>query len=293
MTINTHYPIQYKFINVDNIRLFYREAGDKNLPLLLLLHGFPSSSHQFRELIPLLADKFHIIAPDLPGFGFTEIPSETNYVYNFDNIAKTITKFVDTLKLKSYAMYVFDYGAPIGLRLALTYPNRVTGFISQNGNAYMEGLGDAWNPIKTYWNNPNQENRQTIHNSILNLKGTYWQYLHGVKDIETVAPEAYYLDTFLFERAGNKEIQLDLLLDYANNLKLYPAFQKFFQDTQIASLIIWGKHDPFFTPAGAEAFKRDNPNAIVELLDTGHFALETHVAHIAKRIREIIGNERG
>lgn len=291
MTINTHYPIQYKFINVDNIRLFYREAGDKNLPLLLLLHGFPSSSHQFRELMPLLADKFYIIAPDLPGFGFTEVPSETNYVYNFDNIAKTMTKFVDTLDLKSYAMYVFDYGAPIGLRLALTYPNRVTGFISQNGNAYIEGLGDAWNPIKTYWNNPSQENRQTVDKNILNLKGTYWQYLHGVKDIETVAPEAYYLDTFLFERLGNKEIQLDLLLDYANNLELYPAFQKFFQDTHIPSLIIWGKHDPFFTPAGAEAFKRDNPNAIVELLDTGHFALETHVAHIAKRIRENIGNE--
>ncbi|MFD1259299.1 alpha/beta fold hydrolase [Entomomonas asaccharolytica] len=292
MTINTHYPIQYKFINVDNIRLFYREAGDKNLPLLLLLHGFPSSSHQFRELIPLLADKFHIIAPDLPGFGFTEVPSETNYVYNFDNIAKTMTKFVDTLDLKSYAMYVFDYGAPIGLRLALNYPNRLTGFISQNGNAYIEGLGDAWNPIRTYWNNPSQENRQTIDKNILNLKGTYWQYLHGVKDIETVAPEAYYLDTFLFERPGNKEIQLDLLLDYANNLELYPAFQKFFRDTQIPSLIIWGKHDPFFIQAGAEAFKRDNPNAIVELLDTGHFALETHVAYIAKRIRETMGNER-
>jgi pimeloyl-ACP methyl ester carboxylesterase len=293
MAANIHIPVRYQFAEADGIRVFYREAGDKSLPTLLLLHGFPSSSHQFRELIPLLADKFHIIAPDLPGFGFTELPEARNYSYSFEGLSKTIIAFVDEIGLKSYAMYVFDYGAPTGLRLALTYPERVTGFISQNGNAYMEGLGDAWAPIQAYWADPSSvEKRQKIKDAVLHLEGTRRQYVHGVKDPETVAPESYTLDALLLERPGNKDIQLDLFLDYANNLKLYPDFQKFFRDTQVPSLIIWGEHDPFFIPAGAEAYKRDNPNAIVELLDTGHFALETHVAHIAKRIREVIGGEK-
>jgi pimeloyl-ACP methyl ester carboxylesterase len=293
MAANIHIPVRYQFAEADGIRVFYREAGDKSLPTLLLLHGFPSSSHQFRELIPLLADKFHIIAPDLPGFGFTEVPEARHYSYSFEGLSKTIIAFVDEIGLKSYAMYVFDYGAPTGLRLALTYPERVTGFISQNGNAYMEGLGDAWAPIQAYWADPSSvEKRQKIKDAVLHLEGTRRQYVHGVKDPETVAPESYTLDALLLERPGNKDIQLDLFLDYANNLKLYPDFQKFFRDTQVPSLIIWGEHDPFFIPAGAEAYKRDNPNAIVELLDTGHFALETHVAHIAKRIREVIGGEK-
>lgn len=277
MTSNVHYPIHYKYTNIEGVNMFYREAGDKNLPSLLLLHGFPSSSHQFRELIPLLADKFHIIAPDFPGFGFTEVTAEAKYTYSFDTISKTLTKFVDTLGLKKYAMYVFDYGAPIGFRLALTYPERVTGFISQNGNAYLEGLGSAWDPIKTYWNTPTEQNRKIIENAILNLEGTRGQYVQGVTSTESIAPEAYHLDTFLFERGHNKDIQLDLFLDYANNLKMYPLFQQFFKDYQPPCLIIWGKHDLFFVPEGAEAYKRDNKNAIVELLDTGHFALETHV----------------
>ncbi|WP_330110072.1 alpha/beta hydrolase [Methylophaga thalassica] len=291
MTKNTHHPIHYKFVETDGVRIFYREAGDKTLPILLLLHGFPSSSHQFRELIPLLADKFHIIAPDLPGFGFTEVPDARHYTYNFDSLGDTLVKFVDTLKLDEYAMYVFDYGAPAGLRLALAYPERVTGFISQNGNAYLEGLGDAWAPVQAYWAEPNAENRQVVHDAILNLEGTRWQYAHGVENEELLAPEAYYLDTFLFEREGNKGIQLDLFLDYQNNLEIYPQFQEFFRETQLPSLIIWGKHDPFFIPPGAEAFKRDNPKAVVELLDTGHFALETHVGYITQRIREVIGDE--
>lgn len=288
MENNIYHPIQYKYINIESVNLFYRETGDKSLPTLLLLHGFPSSSHQFRELIPLLADKFHLIAPDFPGFGFTEVKENANYIYSFDNISKTLTKFVDALNLKKYAMYVFDYGAPIGFRLALTYPERVTGFVSQNGNAYLEGLGSAWDPIKVYWDHPTEQNRKILEEAILNLEGTREQYIHGAPSIESIAPESYYLDTLLFERGINKDIQLNLFLDYKNNLKMYPLFQQFFRDYSLPCLIIWGKHDLFFTPAGAEAYKKDNANAVVELLDTGHFALETHVEYIAKRISEVI-----
>lgn len=290
MAANTHFPVRYQYADADGVRVFYREAGDPLKPVLLLLHGFPSSSHQFRELIPLLADKFHLIAPDLPGFGFTQVPEERDYTYSFDGLANTLIAFVDALNLQRYALYVFDYGAPTGLRLALHYPQRVSGFISQNGNAYLEGLGDAWAPVQAYWQAPTPENRKVVHDAILNLEGTKWQYLHGVRDPETVAPEGYQLDALLMERPGNKEIQLDLSLDYANNLKRYPAFQAFFREYQPPALIIWGEHDPFFIPPGAFAYQRDNPNAVVELLDTGHFALETHVAHIAERIRDVIGN---
>ncbi|CAK6466251.1 alpha/beta fold hydrolase [Klebsiella pneumoniae] len=289
MNSNVHFSVEYKYAEADGVKVFYREAGNPEHPDLLLLHGFPSSSHQFRELIPLLADKFHIIAPDLPGFGFTEVPQERGYIYTFDALAKTIISFVDTLQMEKFAMYVFDYGAPTGLRLALKYPDRITGLISQNGNAYLEGLGDAWAPIRAYWDDATTENRKVIHDAILHLEGTKWQYVHGVEDPETIAPEAYYLDALLLERPGNKDIQLDLFLDYANNLKLYPEFQAFFRSTKLPSLIIWGENDPFFIPPGAQAFKRDNPNAVVELLNTGHFALETHVEYIAKRIKEVIG----
>lgn len=287
---NSTAPISYKFIDVDGVRVFYREAGEPSHPTLLLLHGFPSSSHQFRQLIPLLSAHFHIIAPDLPGFGFTEVPAEREYAYTFDALAETLGHFVETLGLKRYAMYVFDYGAPTGLRLAVKHPERMTALISQNGNAYLEGLGDAWAPIKAYWVEPSAENRQVIADAVLHLEGTRWQYEHGVSTPELIAPESYTLDALLMERPGNKGIQLDLFLDYANNLKRYPDFQRFFRETKLPTLAIWGQNDPFFIPPGAEAFKRDNPNAVVELLDTGHFALETHVDYIAQRIIEVIGH---
>ncbi|BFO10493.1 alpha/beta hydrolase [Serratia rubidaea] len=291
MSMNRHFPVRYQYADADGVRVFYREAGEPQNPTLLLVHGFASSSHQFRELIPLLADKFHLVAPDLPGFGFSEIPAERQYRYSFDALGQTLTQFVEALGLESYALYVFDYGAPAGLRLALNHPERVTGFISQNGNAYLEGLGDAWAPIRAYWQDASAENRRAVNDAVLNLAGIRWQYLHGVSDPERVAPETWHLDALLLERPGNKDIQLDLFLDYANNLKRYPDFQAFFRQTQLPTLIIWGKNDPFFIPPGAEAFRRDNPHAVVELLDTGHFALETHVAHIAQRIREVIGGE--
>ncbi|AGB82828.1 putative hydrolase or acyltransferase of alpha/beta superfamily [Serratia sp. FGI94] len=291
MTMNHHFPVRYQYADADGVRVFYREAGEPQNPTLLLVHGFASSSHQFRELIPLLADKFHLVAPDLPGFGFSEIPAERQYRYSFDALGQTLTQFVEALGLESYALYVFDYGAPAGLRLALNHPERVTGFISQNGNAYLEGLGDAWAPIRAYWQDASAENRQAVNDAVLNLAGIRWQYLHGVPDPERVAPETWHLDALLLERPGNKDIQLDLFLDYANNLKRYPDFQAFFRQAQLPTLIIWGKNDPFFIPPGAEAFRRDNPHAVVELLDTGHFALETHVAHIAQRIRQVIGGE--
>ena len=290
---HTDTAIHYRFADADGVRVFYREAGQPGSPVLLLLHGFPSSSHQFRNLIPLLAERFHVIAPDLPSFGFTEVPAERNYRYSFDNLALTLGAFVEVLGLERYALYVFDYGAPTGLRLAVAHPERVTGFVSQNGNAYLEGLGDAWAPIRALWAEPSAENRKVVHDAVLNLEGTRWQYVHGVADESLVAPESWALDALLLERPGNKDIQLELFYDYQNNLTLYPAFQAFFRDTQVPSLVIWGRHDPFFIPPGAEAFKRDNRNAVVELLDTGHFALETHVEYIAQRIHEVIGNALG
>lgn len=274
-------------IAADGVDVFYREAGPADAPVLLLLHGFPSSSHMFRDLMPLLADRYRVIAPDLPGFGFTVVPPERNYVYTFDNLARTMEAFVDALGLRKYALYVFDYGAPTGFRLAAAHPERVTALVSQNGNAYLEGLGDAWAPIKKYWNDASFDNRNALREA-LTLEGTKWQYTHGVADPASVAPEAYYLDAALMQRPGNEDIQLDLFLDYANNLTLYPVFQKFFRDTQVPTLVIWGRNDPFFIPSGADAFRRDNPNAEVQLLDTGHFALETHVDVIAAEIRRLL-----
>ena len=280
--------IQTRRLQADGLNFFYRVAGDRDAPVLLLLHGFPSSSHQFRNLIPILATRFHVIAPDLPGFGFTDVPEERGYRYTFDDLAVSLGAFVDALGLKRYAMYVFDYGAPVGLRLALAHPERVTGLVSQNGNAYLEGLGDAWAPVRAYWAEPTPANRQVIADAVLNFEGTKWQYVHGVANPDDVAPESYTLDAALLERPGNKDIQLDLFLDYANNLKRYPDFQAFFRSAKIPTLAIWGRNDPFFIPPGAEAFKRDNPDAQVELLDTGHFALETHAAYIGRRIIEVL-----
>ncbi|MDH0093666.1 alpha/beta hydrolase [Achromobacter mucicolens] len=291
MNAQPDHAVHYRHAQADGLRFFYREAGAPQAPVLLLLHGFPTSSHQFRNVIPQLAAHFRVIAPDLPGFGFTEVPAERSYRYTFDNLAKSLEAFVDELGLTRYAMYFFDYGAPTGLRLAVAHPERVTGLVSQNGNAYLDGLGDAWAPIRAYWNDPSPANRQTIHDAILNVEGTKWQYVHGVADPDSVAPEGYTLDAALLERPGNKDIQLDLFLDYANNLTQYPAFQAFFRQAQVPTLAIWGRNDPFFIPPGAQAYRRDNPDAVVELLDTGHFALETHGQYIAQRIIDVLGAE--
>jgi pimeloyl-ACP methyl ester carboxylesterase len=275
-------------VEADGVNVFYRAAGDPSAPVVLLLHGFPTSSFMFRELIPRLADQFRVIAPDLPGFGFTEVPEERKYTYSFDALARTIEAFTNALGLNRYAIYVFDYGAPTGLRLAMAHPERVTAIVSQNGNAYEEGLGDAWGPIRKYWAEPTRENREVIGKNILTLEGTRWQYTHGVANPESVPPESYTLDVALLERKGNKEIQLDLFLDYASNVKLYPKFQEYFRKSKPPLLAIWGKNDPFFIPAGAEAYRKDLPNAKVQLLDTGHFATETHVVEIAAAMREFL-----
>jgi len=280
-----------KKVEADGVEVFYRAAGEPNAPVVLLLHGFPTSSFMFRELIPRLADQFRVIAPDLPGFGFTEVPKERKYTYSFDALAHTLKAFTDALGLKRYAIYVFDYGAPTGFRLAMSHPERITAIVSQNGNAYEEGLGDAWAPIRKYWSEPSEENRDVIRQNILNFEGTRWQYTHGVANPESVAPESYTLDAALLERPGNKEIQLDLFLDYASNVKLYPKFQNYLRESKPPLLAIWGKNDPFFIPAGAEAFRKDLPNAQVRFLDTGHFAIETHVVEIASAIKEFLEKE--
>jgi pimeloyl-ACP methyl ester carboxylesterase len=274
-------------IQADGVTVFYREAGPADEPVVLLLHGFPTSSFQYRELIPRLADRYRVIAPDLPGFGFTEVPPDRHYKYTFDALANTIRAFTDALDLKRYALYVFDYGAPTGFRLAMARPERITAIVSQNGNAYEEGLGDAWAPIRQYWKNPTPENRETLR-QVLGPAGIRWQYTEGVSDPSLVAPEGYTLDAALIERPGNMEIQLDLFLDYANNLKLYLAFQEYFRKSKPPLLAIWGKNDPFFIPPGAEAYPRDNPNATVQFLDTGHFALETHLEEIAAAMRHFL-----
>jgi len=275
-------------VEADGIRIFYRSAGDAAAPVLLLLHGFPTSSFMFRELIPRLADQYRVIAPDLPGFGFTEVPEKRKYTYSFDALAGTIEAFTDALGLNRYAIYVFDYGAPTGFRLAMRHPERVTAVVSQNGNAYEEGLGDAWGPIRKYWSEPTAENREVLRQNILTLEATRWQYTHGVADPEAVAPEGYTLDAALMERPGNKEIQLDLFLDYASNVKLYPKFQEYFRKSKPLVLAIWGRNDPFFIPVGAEAFRKDLPNAKVQFLNTGHFAIETHGVEIAAAMKEFL-----
>src|SRR5271163_3826484 len=273
-------------VEADGVQVFYREAGDPQAPIVLLLHGFPTSSFMYRELIPRLADRYRVIAPDLPGFGFTEVKEKRKYKYTFDALAATISAFTEAIKIDRYAIYVFDYGAPTGFRLAMAQPGRITAIVSQNGNAYEEGLGDAWGPIRKYWAFPNAANREVIAKNVLTLEGTRWQYTHGVANPDIVAPEPYTLDMALMERPGNKDIQLDLFLNYASNVALYPAFQEYFRKSKPPLLAIWGKNDPFFIPAGAEAFRRDIPGSQVKMLDTGHFALETHVVEIAAAMKE-------
>jgi pimeloyl-ACP methyl ester carboxylesterase len=275
--------IAYKTVDVDGTRIFYREAGEAGAPPLLLLHGFPTSSHMFRDLIPLLAGQFHIVAPDLPGFGRSDIPSGIS----FAKITDLIGRFTGVVGLSRFAIYIFDYGAPTGLRLALKHPERITAIITQNGNAYEEGLSEGWNPIRTYWKEPSQANRDALR-VFLSPETTYWQYTHGVSDGTAVSPDGYSLDDFYMTRPGAREAQLDLFGDYASNVALYPEFQAYFRQYQPPLLAVWGRNDPFFLPAGAEAYKRDIPAAEVQFFDTGHFALETHAPEIASTIAKFL-----
>lgn len=279
--------VAYRHAVVEGTKIFYREAGRADAPALLLLHGFPTSSHMFRELMPLLADRYRVVAPDLPGFGFSDAPDIDSFTYSFDNLAKRIDGFTEAVRLTRYAIYAFDYGAPVGFRLALAHPDRITAIISQNGNAYLEGLSEGWNPIQAYWKEPTPENRFALR-AFLTPETTRWQYVHGVRDESLVAPESYTLDAALLARQGNDEIQLDLFGDYASNVALYPKFQEYFRKHRPPLLAVWGKNDPFFLPPGAEAFRRDNPNAEVQFFDTGHFALETHVTEIAAAIHAFL-----
>ncbi|GGI53859.1 alpha/beta fold hydrolase [Oxalicibacterium solurbis] len=281
------YQVRHKKVVVDGLEVFYREAGRAGDPVLLLLHGFPSSSHMFRDLIPLLADRFHLIAPDLPGFGQTQLLPREQFAYTFDDLANVIAHFTDELKLQRFGIYIFDYGSPVGLRLALKHPERVTAIVTQNGNAYLEGLSEGWNPIRQYWQEPNQVNRDALR-ALLQPETTLWQYTHGVTDKEAVSPDGYSLDDFYMTRPGAHEVQLDLFLDYANNVALYPEFQAYFRQYQPKLLAVWGRNDPFFLPAGAEAFRRDIPQAKVVFYETGHFALETHATEIAGEIRSFL-----
>ncbi|MGI4765390.1 MAG: alpha/beta fold hydrolase [Janthinobacterium lividum] len=280
--------VRYASADVDGYEIFYREAGDRSRPTLLLLHGFPSSGHMFRDLIPLLADRFHLVAPDLPGFGLSEIKPREAFDYSFESIAQVIGRFPEVIGLDRYALYVFDYGAPTGFRLAMAHPERVTAIVSQNGNAYEEGLSEGWDPIQRYWRDPSDANRQTLRSS-LTPASIRWQYEHGVPDPSLVSPDGSALDAWYIQRPGVDEIQLDLFRSYATNVALYPAFQAYFREHQPKVLAIWGRNDPFFLPPGAEAFRRDLPQAEVRFLDTGHFALETHAAEIAQAITAFLG----
>ncbi|WP_416232664.1 alpha/beta fold hydrolase [Achromobacter xylosoxidans] len=279
--------VHHRFEQVGDVKVFYREAGPRDAPIVLLLHGYAASSFMYRNLIPLLADGYRVIAPDLPGFGFTEAPARGQYDYTFDQLAETIGQFTRQLGLDRYAMQVFDYGAPVGWRLAAEHPARISAIISQNGNAYEEGLGAGWAPIQKYWKDPSQANRDALR-EFATPASIRWQYLEGVPDQTLVAPDAIALEGHLVSRPGNADVQLDLLLDYAANVQKYPEFQAYFRKHQPPLLAVWGKNDPFFLPAGAEAWKRDIPSADVRFYDTGHLALETHGAEIGAVIRRFL-----
>jgi pimeloyl-ACP methyl ester carboxylesterase len=280
-------PIRFRTADVDGFKVFYREAENTGAPKLLLLHGFPTASHMFRDLIPRLADKFHMVAPDLPGFGQSDMPSREKIDYTFDNLARLIERFTEVVGFERFAVYVFDYGAPIGFRLAARHPERITAIISQNGNAYDEGLSDGWTPIRAYWEDRSAANRKALR-AFLSPETTRWQYTHGVADRTAVSPDGQNLDNYYLARPGADEIQLDLLGDYKSNVALYPTFQQYFRAHRPPLLAVWGKNDPFFLPRGAEAFRRDIPDAVVRFLDTGHFALETHAHEIANSIRDFL-----
>ena len=282
--------VRYRSADVDGTRVFYREAGPAGAPGVLLLHGFPTSSHMYRDLIPHLAADFRVVAPDLPGFGFTE--PAAGYTYSFARLAETVGRFTEVVGLPRFALYVFDYGAPVGFRVAVAHPERVTALVSQNGNAYLEGLSNGWNPIRAYWRDPSDANRQALR-GFLTPEATESQYKHGVPDPTAIAPESYTLDSALLARPGNAEVQLDLFKDYASNIELYPRFQQYLRDHRPPVLATWGKNDPFFLPAGAEAFRRDVPGTDVRFYDTGHFALETHAAEIGPVVHDFLARSVG
>ncbi len=277
----------FRTVDVDGLEVFYREAGSADAPTLLLLHGFPTSSHMFRDLIPLLSDRYHLVAPDLPGFGRTALPPRATFSYTFDALAQVIGRFTELVGLERFALYIFDYGAPTGLRLALAHPQRITAIISQNGNAYEEGLSEGWSATQRYWREPTDENRQALR-EFLKPESVRWQYVHGVPDPSLVSPDGSALDSYYLSRPEADEAQLDLFLDYRSNVALYPAFQAYFRERRPPLLAIWGENDPFFLPPGAEAYRRDVPDALVRFLDTGHFALETHAGEIAQEIRRFL-----
>jgi pimeloyl-ACP methyl ester carboxylesterase len=282
--------VRYKTVKVGDLDIFYREAGPKDAPTLLLLHGFPTSSQMFRNLIPAIADRYHVVAPDYPGYGHSSMPPHDKFAYSFDNLAKVMDEFTEKVGLTRYALYVMDYGAPVGYRLAVKHPERVTAIVVQNGNAYDEGLdNDFWKPIKAYWNEPNSKAKRDAIRNLVTYEATKWQYVTGVKDPDLVSPDGAAHDQFLLDRKGNDEIQLDLFLSYGSNPPLYPSWQEYFRKHQPPMLIVWGKNDQIFPAAGAEPYKRDLKTLEYYLLDTGHFALETNGDEIAQRMREFLG----
>lgn len=284
-------PVHYKTIHLSDQDIFYREAGPQTAPVILLLHGFPTSSNMFRNLIPRLAGSFHVVAPDYPGFGQSSMPDHTKFTYTFENFTNIVEKFVEQLGLGKFALYVMDYGAPVGYRLALRRPDQIQALIVQNGNAYDEGLREFWDPIKKYWADPSHENRTALH-FLVDAKSTRWQYENGVTDPTLLDPTTWLIDQAGLDRPGNREIQMDLFYDYRTNVPLYPQFQAFFRKYQPPTLIVWGKNDFIFPPEGAVPYRRDLPKVETHMLDTGHFALETHGEEIARRIEEFLKKQK-
>jgi pimeloyl-ACP methyl ester carboxylesterase len=282
------FKIRHKTIEVDGLEIFYREAGSENAPTILLLHGFPTSSHMFRNLIPALSDEFHLVAPDYPGFGKSSMPMVDEFDYTFDHIAEIVDRFIEKLGLNSYSLYVMDYGAPVGFRIAAKHPERVESLIVQNGNAYEEGLRDFWKPIKAYWKDRTEENADVLRENILIVEATEWQYTNGVRNPEAIAPDNWFHDQYLMDRPGNKDIQLQLFYDYGSNPPLYPEWQAYFRKYQPPTLIVWGKNDYIFPAEGAHPYRRDLKNVEFHLLDTGHFALEEDGEFISGLIRDFL-----
>ena len=284
--------IKNQTITVDGQTIFYREAGDKEKgPTLLLLHGFPTSSHMFRNIIPALADKFHLVAPDYPGFGYSSMPPVDKFEYTFDHLAEIVDKLITQIGLERYSLYVMDYGAPVGYRLAVKHPEKIEALIVQNGNAYEEGLGEFWEPLRAYWNEPNEKNKNALK-KFLTLEATRWQYTHGVKNENAISPDNWIHDQLLLDRPGNNEIQLQLFYDYKSNPPLYPQWQEYFRKYQPPTLVVWGRNDFIFTKEGAIPYQRDLKNIQIHLLNTGHFALEEEGELIAELISRFLLTQR-
>ena len=287
----------HRSVNIDGLDIFYREAGSAAAPTILLLHGFPTSSHMFRNLIPKLADRFHLVAPDYPGYGARAIPGLDEFEYSFENLARIVERFLERLQIDRYSIYLVDYGAPVGYRVAASHPERVGSLIIQNGNAYEEGLQEFWNPIRMYWKEKTEQNAQVLRDSLLTIAATKWQYTHGVRNVETIAPDNWFNDQFLLDRPGNQDVQIELFYSYGTNPPLYPEWQAYFRRYQPPTLIAWGKNDYIFPGEGAEPYKRDLQNIDFHLLDTGHFALEEDGEVIANLMRSfldrnLVGTER-